>query len=543
MTAEHAPADKLANEKLTNTSKNTAFTTLAAKLTALKASAVSLGSADLFGTRKAASATLNSTWQPVAGVGTAIGIYQIAVAKLATTSRRTGTSDIGSALNTTDDVSGLTIANLPTSSAVSAGTFSVNGKKVTIALTDTLDQVFTAISTATSGAVTASYDHLNDTVTLSGGSLVLGAANDSSNFLSAMKLANVDGSTATSISKLGSVNKSAALSSARLKTPITAVDGSGNGTFAINGVSISYNVGTDTLSGILQKINQSGAGVTAAYDGSNDRITINNNVTGDIGIGVSETAGGLMDALGISSGLTLARGVNAEFTVNGGATLTSTSNTLDSVAHGIEGLSVAVDTVATQTITVSADTKNMRTSIEDFIAKFNDVQNYIDEQTKITTANGKVSTSLLSDNHEIQAWASSLRAKAFGTVSGLSGTISRLENMGIDFTAGTSNLSIKNGTKLDAALTNKADDVASFFQTTGTGLAKSMESYVTLLGTQGADQQKRLNKANTDIDTQIATIERRLAAQRTVLESSFIAMESAQARMKSQADALTKAFP
>jgi len=542
MTAEHAPADKLATEKTTNSSKVTALDNLQTRLTALQTSVTALGTNGLFTTRKAATATVNSTWTPTAALGTATGSYTIDVTKLATASRRAGTSDIGSALNTTDDVSGLTLANLPTASAVTAGTFSVNGKKVTIALTDSLDQVFAAISTATGGAVTASYDHTTDKITLSGGSLVLGAANDTSNFLSAMRLANVDGSTAESTTKLGTISKSAVLASARLNSAITAVDGSGNGTFSVNGVSINYNLNTDSLSAVLQRINQAGTGVTASYDSNNDRVVLSNSITGDIGIGVSEAAGGLMDALGLSSNLALTRGSNAEYSINGGATLTSTSNTLDATSHGIEGLSVTVDSQDKQTISVTGDTAGMRSAIDDFISKFNDVQNYVDTATKITNANGKVTTAILSDNREIQAWASSLRTMAFGAVPGLSGTIARLENMGIDFASSSSTLSVKDSAKLDTALRDRAGDVADFFQTSTTGFAKSMSSYLTTLGTQNTAQQLRLTKANTSIDDQIAAIERRLTQERGVLEAGFIAMESAQASLKSQGDALTKAF-
>ena len=190
MKAEHIPADKLATEKTTNISKSTAYTTLQTKLTALDTAVNNLGKENLFSTRKAVSTTPSSTWKSASAASTAIGSYQIAVSQLATASRLTGASDIGRPLNTTNNVTGLTLANLPTSSAVSAGTFTVNGQKVTIALTDSLDQVFTAISTATSGAVTASYDNVTDKITLSGSSVVLGAANDTSNFLSAMRLSN-----------------------------------------------------------------------------------------------------------------------------------------------------------------------------------------------------------------------------------------------------------------------------------------------------------------------------------------------------------------
>ena len=59
-------------------------------------------------------------------------------------------------------------------------------------------------------------------------------------------------------------------------TLITAVNGSGDGSFKLNGVSIAYNVNTDTISSVLTRINDSSAGVTAAYDAVNDRFTLSN---------------------------------------------------------------------------------------------------------------------------------------------------------------------------------------------------------------------------------------------------------------------------
>ena len=544
MAVQNAPIDKLNVEKTKNTNKNAALVDLNTRLTALQASSTALGAADLFSSRKAASTTPNSTWNAIASPGTASGSYKIAVSKLATAAHRDGAADLGRALNTTDDVSGLTIASLPTAIALTAGTFSVNGQKVTVAATDSLDQVFAAISTATSGAVTASYDHTTDKITLSGGSeVVLGAANDTSNFLSALHLANNGTATVTSTGKLGTLNAFATLNNARLASSVTAVDGSGNGAFSVNGVSISYNLTTDSLDAVLKRINQSGAGVTASYDGVADRITLNNATTGDTGISVSEAPGGLMDALGLSGGSTLVHGQNAEFSINGGATLISASNTLDASAHGIAGLSLTVDTESTQTISVSGDTAGMRSAIEGFISSFNDIQSYIADQSKTsTTPDGKVTTAILSGDREVQSWADSLRSIAFGAVAGLSGTISRLENLGIDFTSGTSQLAIKDGTKLDTALRDKAGDVASFFQTASTGLTAQVQTFLTKISAQNGTQQDQLSKDNTDIDAQIATIQRRLDQQRAALTASFVAMESAQSLLKTQSDALTKAF-
>ena len=545
MAVQNAPIDKLNLEKTANINKTAALNDLGTKLTALQGSTTALSASTLFTSRTATSTTANSTWSPSAAPGTASGSYKIAVTQLATVAHRDGASDVGQAINATDDVSALTIANLPTAVGVTAGTFSVNGQKVTVALTDSLDQVFTAIATATGGAVTASYDHTTDKITLNGGSeVVLGAANDTSNFLSALHLSNNGTATVESSGRLGTVNTSANLASARLSTAITAVDGTGSGSFLVNGVSIAYNLNTDSLDAVLQRINQSTAGVTASYDGVADRVVLANATTGDTGISVSEAAGGLMDALGLASGSALVHGKNAQFSINGGATLTSSSNTLDGTAHGIAGLSVTVDSETTQTIAVSADTAGMRSAIEDFVTKFNDIQAYIADQSKTTTTvDGKVTTSLLSNNREVQGWSDSLRSLAFGAVPGLTGTISRLESLGIDFTTGTSQLAIKDSTKLDTALRDKSGDVADFFQTATTGFNAQMQTFLTKIGVQNTDQTDRLTKNNTDIDSQIAAIQRRLDLQRQLLTDSFVAMENAQSKLKTQSAALTSAFP
>jgi flagellar hook-associated protein 2 len=544
MAVQNAPIDKLNAEKVTNINKNASLNDLATNVTALQTAVTALNSPTLFTSRQATSGTSGSTWGLAAAPGTPSGSYSIAVSQLATVAHRDGTSNIGQPMNSTDDVSGLTIATLPTTVPITAGTFSVNGQKVTVNTTDTLDQVFAAISTATSGAVTAAYDHTTDKITLTGSSeIVLGAANDTSNFLTALHLTNNGTSTIAGSGTLGTTNVNATLANSRLKTPITAVDGSGNGSFTVNGVSVAYNVNTDSLSAVLERINQSGAGVTASYDGVSDRVVIANATTGDTGIAVSEAAGGLMDALGLSNPAALVHGKNAQFSINGGATQISASNTLDSTVHGISGLSVTVDSLSTQTINVSGNTTSMHSAIDGFISAYNTVQSYIDDQSKTsTTVDGKVTTSVLSNDREIQSWADSLRSMAFGAVSGLSGTISRLENLGIDFTPGTSQLAIKDDSKLTAALQGKASDVADYFQTAGTGLVAQLQTFLTKISGQNSDAQTQLTKNNSDIDTQIAAIQRRLDQQRQLLTNSFIAMENAQSTIKTQSAALTSAF-
>ena len=564
MAIEHAPADRLAAEKATNTQKLASLTTLGSDMLDLQSAAKTLTADGLFNGRTATSSNSTSTWKLNAANNTATGSYTIDVTQLATAAKRTGAPDISSGLAPTADVSHLTLASLATAAPVTAGTFTVNGQQITVALTDSLQDVFTQIATVTGGHgdVTASYDSLNDQVKLhsgSGSEIVLGASNDTSNFLAVMKLANNGSPNITSGGTLGSASMSSPLASAHLRAPITNVDGGGNGAFTVNGVSIAYNVNNDSLSTILARVGASTAGVTAYYDAASDRVVLANKTTGDTGMTVNEGAGGLLDALGLiagsTAGSTFTHGKNAQYTVNGGPTLTSMSNTLDASSHGITGLSVTVNSQSTETINVAGNTDTMKTNVQNFIDAFNNVQNYIDAQTQITALNGTVTTSLLSGNHEIQGWSQSLRALAFGSVSGMSGTISSLEGLGIGFTSAEPQLSIKDSAKLDDALTNHADDVAAFFSDTTNGLVAKFNSY--FVGTIGASstniansnvggnlgtQETMLTNANTSIDKQIADIERRIAQERSSMQAAFQAMETAMSSMKSTQALLTSTY-
>jgi flagellar hook-associated protein 2 len=547
---ESTPIARLQTEESKNIDKLASLSALQTRLTDLQAASKALAVGGLFSGRTASSSTANSNWSTAAATAATNGSYEIAVSQLATASRRTGSSAISAGLSATNDVTGVTLATMPTAAAVTAGTFTVNGQPVTIALTDSLDEVFGKISTATGGVVTASYSAATDKITLAtnnASEIVLGAGNDSSNFLSALRLSNNGTASVASSAALGSSSLSLPLASSRLRSAITAVDGTGAGSFSINGVAIGYNINSDSLSAVLNRITASDAGVTASYDSVNDRVVLVNKTTGDVGLGATEVPNGLLDALGLSTGSTLTRGKDAQFTVDGGPTLTSHSNTLDENALGIEGLSVTVGSADTQTVTVKSDTASMNTAIKNFITKFNAVQAYVDSETKITkTPDGKVSAALLADNREVQTWASELRAMAFGQVSGLSGTINRLSAMGIDFSSTDSTLSVRSQTQLDAALSNNGDDVAAFFNTATTGFSAKFDAFLAskLTASTGAlaTQMASLNKQNASIDKQILALNRRLVNQRELLTSAFLSMQNAQSAAQQQQQTLSNFF-
>lgn len=540
-----APITRLKKEQSTNDKVGSALGSLDGKMSTLQTAIASLADSSSFYSRTSSFSSGGTGWSASAGTGTAIGSYTVAVSQLATASRLRGTGDIAAGLAATDDVSGITLSTLPLGTALNAGFFTINGQQVTVDPTDSLQDVFDAISTATGGDVTATYSAATDKISFNStaGPITLGASNDTANFLSALRLANNGTAAVTSSSALGTLPLTAPLASAGLRTAVTA----GPGAFTLNGVEITYNTSTDSLKAVMARINASSAGVTATYDASVDRVVLTNKNTGDTGIFFSEAPGGLLSALGLNAA-SVERGDNALFTVNDGPELISASNTLSSASHGIEGLQVTASSETTSTLSVGGDTSAMKAKINSFITAFNDVQRFIEEQSKIVSADGEVTAGVLANEREVQSWSQTLRRNAFAAVDGLDGTISRLESLGIDFTSGTSELFIKSSSTLDAALANRTDDVAEFFSTASTGFASRIKADVDLIA--GTDllkghidaRQTKISTNNKSIDDQIAAIERQLDQQRELLTASFIAMETAQASYNSMQTQLTKSF-
>ncbi len=337
---ERLPQNRLLLEQIGLQDRKTAYGSIQTQLGVLRNRVTALMEADFFDSRLAKVSDPTAA-TATAAEGVPAGDYAFNVTQFAAAAIQQGQNNAGAALNATNDVSGLVLANAGLGTAITAGVFSVNGNQVTIATSDTLQQVFDKINAATSGAVTGSYDSATDKITLSSGSVItLGTSTDTSNFLQATKLNNNGTGTVASSAALGAIRQSAALASANFSTAVSD-GGSGAGQFKINGVAISFNATTDTVSNVLTRINESAAGVIASYNAENDRFNLTNKSTGDVGIALQDVTGNFLAATKLSSG-TLQRGKDLLYSVNGGPTLTSRGNTITAESSGIQGLTVDV---------------------------------------------------------------------------------------------------------------------------------------------------------------------------------------------------------
>jgi flagellar hook-associated protein 2 len=541
---ERAPQAAMATEQSKIRTQSTAYKSIQNSVSALKLKTDALSQSDLFSTRTASS-TDSSVLTASTVAGASVGNYKITVGQLSKSAVQQGSSDVGSSLSATNDVSALKLSDAGFSTAVSAGKFTVNGKEITLATSDSLQDVFDKVSMATGGVVNGSYDAASDKVSFSSsGPLLLGATTDTSNFLQVAKLYNNPSGTGSvsSASRLGSVRLDQKLDSANFAT--TIADG-GSGVFKVNGVEIAFSASTDSVSDLLKRINNSTAGVTASYDSVNDRLSLTNKTGGDVGISLEDVSGNFLSASGLSGG-TLVRGKDLQYTVNDGPTLYSRGNVIGEESSGIPGLSVTVAKEGTASVDVSANTGGVKTAINDFLTAYNSLQDTIDTYTRSSTdSSGKVTASALSNDNDATDIGTYLRRNAFGSVSGLSGTINRLEKLGISSNGSDNKLALVDSTKLDDVLANKLSDVESFFSDKDHGLAVGISAY--LGRTVGEDgllpgKQTRYTDRIASLDVQIAAQELQVQARKAQWLAAFQAMETAQAKSNQQLAYLTKSF-
>jgi len=547
ITADKAPETQWTAEQTTDQNQISALATLNTDLTAFQTAADAMSTGTTFSATTATVGDPSSGWSASAAPSTNLGQYSFDVTQLATTSTLTGAANVGAHLSSSSNVSGVTIGTMNVATPVTPGVFTVDGAQVTISQSDSLQDVFTAIATATGNAVTATYNPTSDTVELSSSTpstpITLGAENDTSNFLSSMGLYNNGTGTVTSANALGSVAVDSTIADSGLSQAVTDVDGSGNGSFAINGVTFDFNVNTDTIQNILTDINGSGAGVTATFNGANSQFTLTNNSTGDTGISVTEASGGLLAAMGLNeTGATLTQGDNAQYTIDGSGPFTSASNNLDASVDGINGLTVSATSTGTQTVSVATDTSGISTAINNLISSYNAVQTYITSETQITNNNGTVTTSTLSGDQDVVNMQSDLQNMMFNAVSGLTGNITSLDQIGIGFTGTSPLLSIQDQTTLNDAIQDNPNQIAALFTSLPNGLVAQIDNYVTNATSPDGPITAATNALNQDSDnltTQINNLNTQLTAEQAQLTTEFTNMETAEAKYQSDESTLT----
>ena len=290
-----------------------------------------------------------------------------------------------------------------------------------------LDDVITMVNGAGIG-VTASIVSGN-LLELDGGvsNVTVGAGGDTSNFLTATRLIeSPPGTTRTSTRNIGVVSLTDIMDNGRFATAVTT----GAGSFKINGIEINYDATVDSLSNVIERINQSSAGVTALYDSQSDKLVLTQERTGSAAISLESVTGNFLLATGLF-GAAQTLGSNASYKINGGALQYASSNTVSDAVTGLT-LTLRATTAAPVDVEVFADTSAVAGRIDGFVKDYNALMARVE---RYTAFNEDGDNGLLFGDQTLRFLDRNLRQRITGTALGITNTLNSLSSIGLTFGA------------------------------------------------------------------------------------------------------------
>jgi flagellar hook-associated protein 2 len=325
--------------------------------------------------------------------------------------------------------------------------------------------------------------------------------------------------------------------------------GFGAGTLSLQigtGTAIDVAVdAADSLDSVVNKINASGAGVTAGvlYDGTAYRLQISGNQTGTANaLTVTET--------GVSFGLNLPVNIrqaaqDATLEVDGFAVTSSTnsvSGTIPGVTLNLVGTSSGT---STQAVEITRDDAALQTRLQSFVSAYNNITSFINAESAYVGV--KKGPESLSGDAGLRSVQSRLRTTITTAVTGATGRYNTLASIGLSLqTDGSLTLS---STKLATALAADPAGVTNMLAGGGSVTTSAMKSVDTLLGdltdaTNGIPSQRiaSISRRNREIGTQVTRMNDRVSSYEKLLRSQFASLEKTMSGLQSQGSRLQAAL-
>lgn len=309
-------------------------------------------------------------------------------------------------------------------------------------------------------------------------------------------------------------------------------------------VIVTIGAGETSLASIRDKINASGAGVTASIvsDVGGARLSLRSKDTGeqnafrisatesvDDGVAATGLTALAYDAAGGGSQMTRSEtAANALATING-IDIASASNTLSNVVDGMT-INLLKPTTSAVALSVAVDTIAIKQKITEFVGAFNDLAGFLRTQMAYNP-DSKSGGALQGDQTAVGLQRA--LGNALKQASTASSRWSRLSDIGIAMT--TSGTLSTDATKLDSALGNlpelKKLLTASGADGASSGFVRRWKSLAdAALGSGGAFESRtsslnirlsRNTKSQDDMSQRLSLTEARMRAQYTALDSKM----------------------
>lgn len=501
------------------------------------------GTYDLFGKNSAISSN-EDIFTATATTSAIKQTYNISVQRLATMTKAVSRESASSIADDSTTLEGLGITK-------GKLTVYVDGLKNTIEIEDgnTISSLKTDLAAI---GVTANINEegkLTLASAVEGTAIHVGSATDTTNFVSLTGMAAQEDGTYSSSVALFKANASSVLTAADagFNTQITA------GTFTIGNAVFTINENT-TLNDIINQINNSDeAQVSAYWDDTTGKITLNSTKEGSSYINIEAGTSNFTDVMGFTNTTrdgegnilsqvmyidTQTLGENAQFTING-TSMTSTSNTITSDISRLAGVTLTLKKVSSEddgdlTLRVEQDSSSLVEALKNFVSTYNDTIGKIEE----VTAKGAD----LQRESALTSLRSTLRNYANGSNSSNGGALRMLSQIGIStMQASGDNLSTDTN-KLefdeDAFIQALEEDPSSVEALIGneTGILGMMEDAIetSLKAVSGYFdvKQSTLDSNITKAQEKVKKQQEKISTYKAQLEKKFSAMETLISKMQ-----------
>jgi len=324
-------------------------------------------------------------------------------------------------------------------------------------------------------------------------------------------------------------------------------------------ISIEFNDENETIESALKRtvdaINNAGADVSANYikdSPDSARISIVSNETGatnqitleEVGtssilrkLDIIDVGNSRPEAVGTGGGFIQVEpaNLNASITLNG-IEIISDTNTITDVLQG-----VTINLISAQgagenpeTISISHDSESIKSEIESFIEKYNEVITYLNEKTSVDTTT--FTRGALTGEFAYTRFKMNLRSIISGPVSSVEeGAPNLLTSIGIKIDrSGT--IKIDDSDKLQEYIDGGNSEIVNLFGSEN-GIANKIDSLLKNYVKTGGivdDDKKMISTRIRNIDKRISSLEDRLAIREITLRRQFIDLQRMLSSLNSQ---------
>jgi flagellar hook-associated protein 2 len=310
----------------------------------------------------------------------------------------------------------------------------------------------------------------------------------------------------------------------------------------IDGQALTISAG-ETMQSFVDQVNTSAnLDVEAAITGTNT-LVLSSKTTGVQSpgyISISDPGSALSEITADASA-----GQDAEFTVNGGATQSATSNTVTDAVPGVTLTLGGVTSVNSGPVTVvvsppAANTASIESAVKQFVTDYNSAVNAVETQLTQTPISNPTNTTAaqqgtLFGDSELNSLLNNMRQMMYTPGSGLPQGMAALSDIGITTGAPTGDaapsaqavagdLTIDSAT-LNTAIANNPSGVQAILSS----FSLSFQALVNTDAGPGGVMSDRINEngdQTTEMSDQLSTMQANLTEQQTQLQNEYSKLEA-----------------